>query len=97
MDQRGYSNCGWCGEFLEILAPMPIDVTNDNFDLCNDCGQYPKRGEMLREHQKELKMRKREDIWENIRLGTFSIALLLGLYMVVIIFLAGLDNLESAF
>ncbi len=91
MDQKGYSNCGWCGEFLAILSPMPIDVTNDNFDLCNDCGQYPKKREMLREYQKELKMR---NIWESIRLGTFSIALLLGLYMLVLIFLVGLDNLQ---
>ena len=96
MDQKGYSNCGWCGEFLAILSPMPIDVTNDNFDLCQNCGQYPKRWEMLREYPKELKKRKWEDIWENIRLGVFSTAVLGGLYMVLIIFLVGVDHLESS-
>ena len=76
-----------------MLELMPKDVTNDNLDLCIDCDQYPQRREMLREYQEELKMR---NIWERIRLGTFSIALLGGLYMVVIIFLIGLD-LESSF
>ncbi len=76
---------------LAILSPMSIDVTNDNFDLCDDCGQYPKRRENLREYQQELRMR---NFWESIRLGTFSIALLLGLYMVVLIFLVGLDSLQ---
>ena len=92
MVQKGYSNCGWCGEFLAILPLMPKDVVNDNLDLCIDCGQYPKRREMLRDYQKELKMR---NIWERIRLGTFSIAVLGGLYMVVMIFLIGLN--ESPF
>jgi len=90
MNQKGYSNCGWCGEFLAILAPAPTDVRYDNFDLCNDCGQYPKRREMLRDYQKELKKR---NILENIRLGTFSMAILGGFYMVVTIFLVGLENL----
>ncbi len=97
MDQREYSNCSWCGEFLAILAPTPNDVKNDNFDLCDDCGQYPKRGEMLREYQKELKKRKWEDFRENIRLGVFSIAVLGGFYMMVIIFWLGMENLESPF
>ncbi len=66
MDQKGYSTCGWCGEFLAILAPVPTDVRIDNFDLCNDCGQYPKRREILREYQQELKMR---NFWESMRLG----------------------------
>ena len=87
-----HTNCGWCGEFLPILSPMPKDVTNAKLDLCMDCGQYPKRGEMLREHQKMLEKR---NMWESIRVGTFSTALLLGLYMVVLIFLIGLD--ESPF
>ena len=91
MDHKGYSNCGWCGEFLAILAPVPTDVTNDNFDLCDDCGQHPKRREILREYQQELKMR---NFWESIRLGTFSIALLLGLYVVVLTFLVGLDSFQ---
>ncbi len=91
MDQKGYSNCGWCGEFLAILAPVPTDVTNDNFDLCDDCGQHPKRREILREYQQELKMR---NFWESIRLGTFSIALLLGLYMVILSFLVGLESFK---
>ena len=91
MDQKGYSNCGWCGEFLAILEHMPKDVTNDNFDLCFDCGQYPKKREMLREYQKMLKKR---NIWEYIRLGAFSIAVLGGLYMVVMIFWVGLDSLQ---
>ncbi len=90
MDHKGYSNCGWCGEFLAILAPVPTDVTNDNFDLCDDCGQYPKRREILREYQQELKMR---NFWESMKLGTFSIAVLGGFYMVVTIFLVGLENL----
>jgi len=90
MDQKGYSNCGWCGEFLAIPELMPKHVRNDNLDLCIDCGQYPKRREMLREYQKELKMR---NIWENIRLGGFSIAVLGGFYMVVTMFLVGLENL----
>ncbi len=93
MNQKGYSNWGWCGEFLAILPPMPKDVVNDNLDLCVDCGQYPKRKETLRERQKELKMR---NIWESIRLGVFSIAVLGGLYMVMMIFLVGVDNLESS-
>ncbi len=76
---------------MAILAPVPTDVTNDNFDLCDDCGQYPKRREILREYQQELKMR---NFWESIRLGTFSIALLLGLYMVVLSFLVGLDSFK---
>jgi len=90
MDKKGYSNCGWCGEFLAILASAPTDVRNDNFDLCNDCGQYPKRREILREYQQELKMR---NFWESMRLGTFSIAVLGEFYMVVTIFLVGLENL----
>ncbi len=94
MDQKGYSNCGWCGEFLAVPQLMPRDVTNDNLDLCIYCDQYPKRREMLREQQKELKMR---NIWKNIRLGVFSTAVLGGLYMVVIIFLIGLENLGSRF
>ena len=92
MGQKGHSNCGWCGEFLAILTPMPRDVVKDDLPLCDDCCQYPRRGEILREHQKELKMR---NIWESIRLGTFSTAFLLGLYMVVMIFWVGLN--ESPF
>ncbi len=93
MDQKGYSNCGWCGEFLAIPPSTPKARANDNPDLCIDCGQYPKRREMLREYQKQLKMR---NIWENIRLGVFSIAVLGGLYIVLIIFLVGVDHLESS-
>lgn len=45
MAKRKYTKCSWCGK--------TIDITDNNYEICDACGQYKSKAEMLKAQQEK--------------------------------------------